>query len=162
MLMLLASILWLGFAVAVGIGAQTRGRTGTAWFFVALVISPVLAGTFLLALPSLRAPPRVFLHPLKFVPEGVMLGVPSRLLQHGQVEAMLPGGVALFQNMDQFTAATTGGTVEYHPSAVKTLAHHLNGWGYGTQKSGEVLAVSPDGQESRFRSWTEFWEAAHG
>jgi hypothetical protein len=43
--------LWVGFSVVVGVGANTRGRRGSGWGILALLISPLLAGSLLLALP---------------------------------------------------------------------------------------------------------------
>ena len=42
---------WIAFAAVVGVGARTRGREGFGWFLLAIVISPLLAGAFLLASP---------------------------------------------------------------------------------------------------------------
>jgi steroid 5-alpha reductase family enzyme len=44
-------LFWIGFAVVVGVGANTRGRNGPGWGVLALAISPLLAGLLLLALP---------------------------------------------------------------------------------------------------------------
>ncbi len=41
-------ILWLVFAVAVGMFAVKRGRSGLGWGFAAVVFSPVIAVIFLL------------------------------------------------------------------------------------------------------------------
>lgn len=38
---------WFGFAVAIGVWASNRGRTGFGWFVLACIISPLLAGIFL-------------------------------------------------------------------------------------------------------------------
>jgi hypothetical protein len=37
-------IFWLGFCVLVGYLADKKGRSGGGWFFLALIISPLLAG----------------------------------------------------------------------------------------------------------------------
>jgi hypothetical protein len=42
---------WIMLAIIVGVGASTRGRDGGGWFFLAILISPLLAGLLLLALP---------------------------------------------------------------------------------------------------------------
>ncbi|MEN9420197.1 MAG: hypothetical protein RI988_3818 [Pseudomonadota bacterium] len=42
--------LWIGLAVVVGVAATSRGRSGFGWFFLAVVISPLLAGLLVLAL----------------------------------------------------------------------------------------------------------------
>jgi hypothetical protein len=41
---------WLALAVIVGIAAKTRGRDAVLWFFLAAIISPLIAGLLLLAL----------------------------------------------------------------------------------------------------------------
>lgn len=47
MIILLA---WVLLSVAVGFAANTRGRDGMMWFFIALLISPLIAGAMVLAL----------------------------------------------------------------------------------------------------------------
>lgn len=42
---------WFLLAIACGIFADKRGRSGVGWFFIALVASPLIAGVFLFALP---------------------------------------------------------------------------------------------------------------
>jgi hypothetical protein len=42
---------WIAFAVIVGVAASTRGRVGFGWFLLALVISPLIVGPLVLALP---------------------------------------------------------------------------------------------------------------
>ena len=43
-------ILWIGLALAVGVGASNRyGREGLGWFFLSLIISTLLGFAFLLA-----------------------------------------------------------------------------------------------------------------
>lgn len=37
---------WLVLSIAVGVWAHNKGHTGVGWFFLALVISPLLAGIF--------------------------------------------------------------------------------------------------------------------
>jgi hypothetical protein len=49
---MLAAGFWLGLAIIVGVGANTRGRNGPGWFLLALIISPLLAALLLLALPK--------------------------------------------------------------------------------------------------------------
>ena len=46
-------LFWIGFAVVVGIAANNRGRNGAGWGLLSVVISPLLAGLLLLALPRL-------------------------------------------------------------------------------------------------------------
>jgi hypothetical protein len=40
---------WLAFAIIVGIAAKKRNRSGVGWFFLAVLISPLLAGLALVA-----------------------------------------------------------------------------------------------------------------
>jgi len=47
--------LWPMFALLIGILAKARGRSGLAWFVLALVFSPLVAGLALLLLPEGRA-----------------------------------------------------------------------------------------------------------
>jgi hypothetical protein len=42
---------WLVFALAVAVVAGQRGRSGTAWFMIAVVLSPLFAVLLLLASP---------------------------------------------------------------------------------------------------------------
>ncbi|MCG7328031.1 hypothetical protein [Achromobacter sp. ACRQX] len=44
---------WLLFALVVGIVASGRGRSGFGWFILACLISPLLAGIFLLVSANL-------------------------------------------------------------------------------------------------------------
>jgi hypothetical protein len=40
-----------------------------------------------------------------FVPDGVFGGIPYRVLPSGSIDAMMPGGMVRFRNMDQLLAA---------------------------------------------------------
>ena len=42
---------WMALAVIVGVAASKRGRVGFGWFLLTLVISPLIAGPLVLALP---------------------------------------------------------------------------------------------------------------
>jgi hypothetical protein len=60
LLISLGVFFWIGFALVTGVAANTRGRSGVAWFLLALLISPLLAIGFLLAVgPKKAAPERV-------------------------------------------------------------------------------------------------------
>jgi hypothetical protein len=50
-------IVWLGLAIATGFAASYRGRSPAGWFFLAMVISPLLALILLIAFPPRRARP---------------------------------------------------------------------------------------------------------
>lgn len=47
--------LWVVFTIAVAILADRRGRSFVIWFFVALIVSPLLAGIFVLCLTNIKA-----------------------------------------------------------------------------------------------------------
>jgi len=49
---MMIAFFYFGFACVCGVLANTRGRNGFGWFGLALLISPILAGAFLLALPK--------------------------------------------------------------------------------------------------------------
>jgi hypothetical protein len=44
------SFIWLGLALVVGIYAARRGRSGTGWFLLAVLVSPLIARLLCLAL----------------------------------------------------------------------------------------------------------------
>ena len=52
------TLFWLLGAVVVGIAARGRGRSGIGWALLAFVLSPLLAGFLVLALPSRSAAAR--------------------------------------------------------------------------------------------------------
>ncbi len=43
-----------------------------------------------------------------FVPDGVYGGIPYRVLSSGSIDAMMPGGVVRFRNVEQLVAAAGG------------------------------------------------------
>jgi hypothetical protein len=47
-------LVWLVISFIVGVAAQRRGRSGSGWFFVSFLLSPILALLLLLVFPSLR------------------------------------------------------------------------------------------------------------
>lgn len=49
-------LFWLGLSVAVGLYASKKGRSSIGWFFLAVFISPLLAGIFLAIAKNLAAP----------------------------------------------------------------------------------------------------------
>jgi hypothetical protein len=56
--MLAALFAWVAFAVIVGVMASARGRVGYGWFLVSLVLSPLITGPLVLALPRHHTQPR--------------------------------------------------------------------------------------------------------
>ena len=47
-------LFWFGLAIVVGVAAGSRGRSGFAWFLLAVLISPVIAGLLVIALPNVN------------------------------------------------------------------------------------------------------------
>ena len=47
-------VLWLLFAILIGVAAKARGRFGIGWFLLAILLSPLIAGVILALLPDLR------------------------------------------------------------------------------------------------------------
>lgn len=47
-------LIWLALAAVVGCAAKSRGHSGTAWFLLAVIISPVVGGLLVIALPRLH------------------------------------------------------------------------------------------------------------
>jgi hypothetical protein len=56
--MLVALFAWVAFAVIVGVVASARGRVGYGWFLVSLVLSPLITGPLVLALPRHHTQPQ--------------------------------------------------------------------------------------------------------
>jgi hypothetical protein len=56
--MLAALFAWVAFAVIVGVTASARGRVGYGWFLVSLVLSPLITGPLVLALPRHHTQPQ--------------------------------------------------------------------------------------------------------
>src|SRR5215467_4165912 len=54
-MVVLVVFFWLGFSLAVAVAANSKGRSGLGWFFLAILISPLLAGLFVLAVRNLRS-----------------------------------------------------------------------------------------------------------
>jgi hypothetical protein len=49
-------VFWVLFAIIVGVAAGSRGRSGWGWFFLAVLISPLLAIILLALMPRLDQP----------------------------------------------------------------------------------------------------------
>ena len=48
-------LFWFGLAIAVGVLASNRGRSGFTWFLISVVISPLLGFIFVLVMENLSA-----------------------------------------------------------------------------------------------------------
>jgi len=123
-------LFWVGLAVVVAIAANTRGRNPGAWFVLAVVVSPLLAGLLLLASRNLReeemlGPPgeasiqpsklwhspmlggrssRVTIdrQPAAFEAEGIFEGIPYRIAPDGSIDAVMQGARVKFRDIDVF------------------------------------------------------------
>jgi hypothetical protein len=51
-------VAWVAFAVIVGVMASARGRVGYGWFLFSLVLSPLITGLLVLALPRHHTQPQ--------------------------------------------------------------------------------------------------------
>lgn len=51
------AVVWIVFAVLVGIAASSRGRSGFGWFLLSCIISPLIGLLVLIAMPT-RGPGR--------------------------------------------------------------------------------------------------------
>jgi len=116
---------WIIFAIVVAVAAGSRGRSGFGWFFLAAIISPLLALILLLILPNQREAEKMKRlaklqsHPGLagtsttvqkessgiFEPDGVFSGIPYRVAQDGSIEAIMQGAKVRFANMDRFVEA---------------------------------------------------------
>src|SRR5262249_54460057 len=108
---------WLIFAIIVGVAANARGRDGAGWFFLAVIISPLLALILVLVIPNLRheklltdlsnrdrsvpsssiggraSRVTVDRSPKPFEPDGVYAGYPYRVSHDGSIEAIMQGAL---------------------------------------------------------------------
>src|SRR5262249_26312322 len=117
-------LFWLGLAIIVGVAGNTRGRSGLAWFLLSLLITPILTGLLLLALPKIEPqaerrrtgpftktssmPGRAARTEGPFLPDGVLGGIPYRVLPGGLIDAVMSGGIVRFRDMEQLLAAING------------------------------------------------------
>lgn len=51
---MLIAIIWLVLALVIGFAAGQRGRSGIGWFFLAVILSPLIAGLLVAVLPDLQ------------------------------------------------------------------------------------------------------------
>jgi len=93
-------LFWFGLAIIVGIAANRHGRSGIGWFLLSAIISPLLAGLLLLAVGPKTTP---------FQADAAYLGLPYKTQQNGAVDAMMPGGLVRFRNLDEFIKAANRG-----------------------------------------------------
>lgn len=107
-------LFWFLFSAVVASAANSRGRSSSGWLLLSIVISPLLAGLLVLALPRLnriavnnisevRPSPASKKRPA-FEPDGVYAGIPYKVSETGALEVMLSGGRVRFRSMEQFLA----------------------------------------------------------
>jgi hypothetical protein len=94
-------VFWLLFALVVAVAAESRGRFGLGWFFLAVLLSPLIGLILVLVLPNSRherliadiAANRDNVRPDArsgpFEPDGVYADIPYRVLGDGSVEALM-------------------------------------------------------------------------
>jgi hypothetical protein len=154
-------LLWIGLSIAVAAAANTRGRNAPGWFFLALLISPLIAGLLIIALPNVAEGKGSRSRP--FRPDGVRNGIPYRISPDGLHEAMMPGGLVSFANFEQFAAAADGASIDVLPVPAEIIQKypHVHGdYRYKVNKDGSVDAMSRAGQV-HFRDWAAFWHTAN-
>jgi hypothetical protein len=151
------ALVWFLLAVVVGVAANTRGRFGFGWFLLAVVLSPLIAGLLVLALPRTDTPalPRADAKAANtpFTMEGAVAGIPYRRLAGGVVEAMMSGGTVRFNNMEQFQAVAEGRDVS--PGDTEQFDDEVSGVPYKIRPDGTILAKMSDGLRT-FNSWAAF------
>lgn len=127
-----AIAIWFFFALVVGLIAGAKGRSAAGWFVLACLISPLIAGVIVAALPNLKheqmmerlveaktphlAKPRskylfgkisrvVIERDDAFHPDGVYAGIPYKVGEKGTIDAVMQGRVVRFSNLDRFMSA---------------------------------------------------------
>lgn len=73
-------IAWLFFAVIVGAIAGSKGRSGFGWFLLAILISPLIAGIFVLLMPA-----TVQANQPAYAGPAAAVGVADELMKLGQL-----------------------------------------------------------------------------
>jgi hypothetical protein len=120
---------WLLLSAVVSVAASSRGRNGPLWFVIAVVTSPLIAILFVFALPNLKdedllsrlasqQPERsvktiggqwsrvtVDRASKPFEPDGVLGGVPYRVVPDGSIHAIMQGATVKFGSFELFTKA---------------------------------------------------------
>lgn len=124
---------WFLLSAIVASAANSRGRTGSGWLLLSIIISPLLTGLLLFTLPRTRSNRSVAAVPAKpavsvvkttsdmttipeadpaldriqkpaFEPDGLYGGIPYKVSDAGAVEVMLAGGRVRFRSMEHFLA----------------------------------------------------------
>jgi hypothetical protein len=176
------ALLWIGLAVVVGVAADTRGRDGAGWGLLAIIISPLLAGLLLIALPRKEKIPRQnrehFADLLPggeerkrarlereqiendrregvFRPDGMIENTPYRVLRNGEAEAMIQGGIVRFQSLDHLRSMLN---VNWPAEESLHFRNRTGGIPYEINPDSTVTAKTPIGVRT-FSSWADFLRA---
>lgn len=137
---------WLGFSVIVGVAANTRGRSGIGWLFLSLLISPLLSGLLLVALPKLNLEPQLGIgewkdrRPCPFCAEPIRRE--AKVCKHCHREVPVTSG------------ERTAPAAEAHVRMRYPDVH--KGVRYRCEPDGSVTLATSVGPK-RFKSWGEFW-----
>src|SRR6266481_4814972 len=100
---------WFCFSIVVAVAANARGREGVLWFFISVIISPLIALLLVLVMDRKNAPPTeaaVGASASTFEPDAVHAGIPYRSRPDGSIEAIMQGGRVRFSDYKKFAAAT--------------------------------------------------------
>jgi hypothetical protein len=183
-------IVWLVFAFVVAIAASGRGRSWVGWFFISVVLSPLVGLILVLVLSNLRheqllktlagrapAQPRPSLGSKSsrvkidrsdrpFAPDGVYAGAPYRVERDGTITAMMSGGLVAFRSVEQFQAAMDGKTFRDdggidHQVIEERYPQESGDIRYRIEKDGRVVAWSRETGERVFKDWRTFFDATH-
>jgi uncharacterized membrane protein YcfT len=96
---MLLIVLWIVFAIPVGVAADARGRNFFVWFLLSVLFSPFLSVLLLIAWPSLDC----------FKPEAAYRDVPYITLPGGAIVALMGGTRVQFPNLDTLHKTVDGG-----------------------------------------------------
>ena len=124
---------WVGFAVIVAVAANTRGHNGVGWFFLALLISPLLAGLLVLAMPRISGDELVRRRPCPLCAEPIR--VEATVCPH--CRSSLP-------------------TADF--ALERDYPEEHKGVRYRREKDGSVVMATANGPR-RFSKWQDFWRA---
>jgi hypothetical protein len=145
-------VFWLLCAVGVGAIASSKGRSGVGWFFLAVIISPLIA---LIIVAVIGQPVPVL------SADRTYFGVPYEERRSGEVFAMIDGGRMRFKGIREFITMME----ERNAVATKTTPPKLadiqgaretyfgvrfkRDWGRG-------IVAFVDGRQVRFASYNKF------
>jgi hypothetical protein len=91
-----------------------------------------------------------------FEPDGVYTGIPYRVLADASIEAMLPGGLVKFKNLDQLLAAVDGAQAVQIVTTHTILPHGaLEAWG---NRNGNVPVLTALSRPNGSQAWGGIYE----